>query len=201
MTESRPTFFSQRLPLLVLGLLLTLLSACTPTQVIKGDKGEQWQMKGKLGIWTAETQEGAQLNWLQCGNTYQIRLSGPLGMGAVVIDGNQEEVTLSQPGKTEWTEETPEDLMEKIGWNLPVSSLFHWLRMRPHPEYEFSEERDGGDRLESLSQQGWLVEYQRYQSSETNALPSLIQIKDADLRAKFIISDWDLKPSRCDSQP
>ena len=158
-------------------------------------------MKGKLGIWTAETQEGAQLNWLQCGNTYQIRLSGPLGMGAVVIDGNQEEVTLSQPGKTEWTEKTPEDLMEKIGWNLPVSSLFHWLRMRPHPKYEFSEERDGGDRLESLSQQGWLVEYQRYQSSETNALPSLIQIKDADLRAKFIISDWDLKPSRCDSQP
>lgn len=201
MTENRPTFFSQRLPLLVLGLLLTLLSACTPTQVIKGDKGEQWQMKGKLGIWTAETQEGAQLNWLQCGNTYQIRLSGPLGMGAVIIDGDQDEVTLSQPGKTEWTEETPEDLMEKIGWNLPVSSLFHWLRMRPHPEYEFSEERDGGDRLESLSQQGWLVEYQRYQSSETNALPSLIQIKDADLRAKFIISDWDLKPSRCDSQP
>lgn len=176
---------------------LGLLSACTPTQTLKTDSGEQWQMSGKLGIWTAETKESAQMNWLQCGQNYQIRLSGPLGIGAVIIDGDKDEVTISQAGKDPWTEETPEDLMEKIGWNLPVSSLFHWLRMRPTPNEPFEEKRDTDERLVELSQQGWLVEYQRYQNSETGLLPALIQIKDADIRAKFIISDWDLSPSRC----
>lgn len=204
---SKPSVAKRPLPIsplaviarVLVPVLVAMLSACAGQTTLQSGEGERWSFSGKLGIWAEDINESARIQWLNCGDRYEIRLAGPMGVGAMYIRGDNDGVVLSRSGKEDIEADTPEDLLAYAGWDLPISSLPYWLRQRPVPDYRFSEKRDPDGRLQQLLQLGWTVDYLRFAAAEEGAAmqANLVEIHDQSLRAKFIIRDWDLAPQAC----
>ena len=95
---------------------------------------------------------------------------------------------------------TPEALfLRELGWELPASSLRHWITARARPGVPvqgWALDEDG--RLASLAQQGWRLDY-AYRSdsrgdplrdSRRRALPARITLRGEDVVVRIAIRDW-----------
>lgn len=192
----------------LLGLfLIILISGCTPLwqtqpsqspdalwQQRQAQQAElkAWAFKGRTAIVQGREGWNAGINWEEQEQTFQIRLSGPFSQGGVVLDGDQQEVTLTlNDGKT-LTAETPEQLLaEAMGWLLPVSALRDWVRGVPYSKVPVdSQQLDQQGRLTKLEQAGWQIEFLRYMPFESYSMPAKVFMKHARLSVRLIVSDW-----------
>jgi len=51
---------------------------------------------------------------------------------------------------------------------------------------------DAAGRLAGLSEQGWSIEYLRYESEAQDALPELLQARREDVEVRLKIDNWSL---------
>ena len=129
--------------------LLTLLAGCaglTSRESVEGQGDAKlwqahkaqvaaldgWQISGKVGIRAPRDSGSGTLFWLQRQDYFDIRLSGPLGRGAARLTGREGNVLLEVANQGRYEAESPEALLEEqLGWRLPVSHLFWWVRGLP----------------------------------------------------------------------
>lgn len=195
-----------RTALIVCALLVLLLSACStqqrpplPTELAAMTDNlqlEDWRLSGKLGIRGEQISQSAYLNWQQCGDNFDIRISGPLGQGAARLQGDKEHVLLDQ-GKQSHQASSPEQLLQQqLGWSLPVSQLKYWIRGIPSPDssYRSKPEQSG------FEQAGWLVSYSRLQQLEGRTLPDRATATHPRLKITLLLKSWDLSPD-CSAAP
>jgi outer membrane lipoprotein LolB len=193
--------------LAVIGLLL-LLAGCAglgPRESIEGqgnaqqwkanktqlDQLDAWQISGKVGIRAPQDSGSGTLFWLQRQDYYDIRLSGPLGRGAARLTGHPGKVTLEVANQGRYEAESPEALLEeKLGWRLPLSHLFWWVRGLPAPDSKSRVQLDALSHLASLEQDGWRIEYLGYIEQNGYRLPERIKLHGAQLDVTLVIKDW-----------
>jgi len=153
----------------------------------------RWQLNGAVAIETAQHGQSASLIWQQQLQHYQIDLFGPLGAGHVILKSNKQGVTLTSNGK-HYQSHTAEALMQQIlGWHLPVSNLYFWVRGLPAPRLKYKIKFDAYHHIIELQQQGWHIFYQQYTEVDGIDLPSKLTLQSDNLKVKFIISRWQLK--------
>jgi outer membrane lipoprotein LolB len=151
-----------------------------------------WNIKGAVAIRSPQKNFSATMNWKQRRSNYQISLFGPLGIGAVNISGRSGKVTLQTSDKQTFTAKNPETLLQKqLGWTLPVSSLYYWIRGLPVPKIPATKQFDGYSHLVKLQQQGWQIRYLRYSGINHVDLPSKIFLNYPKLSLKIVISSWE----------
>lgn len=177
---------------------LLLLSACTSTpQIPDGAYSEtarthlyhiqQWQMEGRLAITTAKDSWSASIEWIHQPNSEKIRLSGPLGQGAVVIDLAGDVVKIDRGGGQVQTSNQPEQFInQQLGMFVPLQSLRFWAIGLPESGQPFQETTDG------FVQTGWLVAYKEMQKSGTETLPHKMAASNEHVKLKLIIDQWEL---------
>ena len=123
----------------------------------------QWRYTAKVGITTPQLREQANMVWQYQDQSNNVRLFGPLGAGAVVIDFDQYGVQLSDNKGGVHRGDSAEDLLSKItGWPIPVQSLRHWLFVRPDPNLLFRYQLDEIGNVASIEQSGWRIIYADY---------------------------------------
>ncbi len=150
-----------------------------------------WQISGKLGIRAPSDSGSATLFWLQRQDYFDIRLSCPLGSGAARLSGRPDDVLLDIANQGQFRANSPEDLLEtRLGWRLPVSHLFWWVRGLPAPDSKSQVTLDGNSHLAQLEQDGWHIEYLGYSEQNGYALPERIKLQGADLQITLVIKDW-----------
>lgn len=178
-----------------------LLAACstTPSAPAVSATTQSWQFSGKLGLWGENLQESANLAWRDCGNTYRIRLSGPLGSTLAVISGDKEGVTLERNKQETLSAATPDELAELLGWPMPVSALRHWLVGNPVPREPYRGLNSEQDLLQELVQLGWAIQYRYPENAVRSSLPSALQLQDQQWRLKLIIRDWQIPADSCNT--
>lgn len=153
---------------------------------------QAWTANGKIGIRHGDRGNSAQLSWHQQGPEYRIQLNGPLGIGKVLIEGDDTGVSLQNSDGT-FTSASPESLvLELTGWDIPVSQLVYWVRGLPAPEPVADEIQLQEGRLQQLSQAGWDIEYQRFTVAHGLSLPSKIVLQRPDTRLTVLIKQWQL---------
>ena len=92
-----------------------------------------------------------------------IRLYGPLGIGAIRIEFDERGVQLSDKKGVIHQGSNAEQLLRQIvGWSIPVDALQFWLLSLPQPEQTFKYQLDEQKQLKVLSQFGWRIEYSSY---------------------------------------
>ncbi len=163
-------------------------------QQILGDI-DQWQVQGKLGVRLPDNSGSVYFNWKQRPKDFAIHLSGPLGQGTTWIRGNDRHVSLEQPNQPTILAKTPEELMQKgLGWWLPISELYYWVRGISAPQSTPTKQvhYDDGS-LKQLEQDGWQLEYSRYKSVSGWSLPSKVIARQQDIKLTFIIKNWKLQ--------
>ena len=172
-----------------------------------GDVLPRWRAIGRLaarktgdGGGDGEGSWSGRLDWRQERDDFRLRLSGPFGQGAFEVEGRPGKVRLTTARGERRSARTPEALfLRELGWDLPASSLRHWITARARPGVPvqgWALDEDG--RLASFAQQGWRLDY-AYRSdsrgdprreSRGRALPSRITLRGEDVVVRIAIRDW-----------
>lgn len=150
-----------------------------------------WEVSGAMAARNKNKGWSAAVNWLQQGpNRYQIRLSGPLGGGTVIITKNGSIVTLKDGNKTASSANAETLLKQQTGVRIPVSSLFYWVRGIKAPGAVQSEKRDQYGRLMQLRQSGFVIDFLQYTSAGKTILPGIIRMQGNGVFVKLVIKRW-----------
>ncbi|AMO69510.1 outer membrane lipoprotein LolB [gamma proteobacterium BDW918] len=175
---------------------LTILTGCAASpERYQDSSAEQWQLKGKIGLWHGDKKESATIDWQQCSaDSMHIRLSGPLGSGAIELFADSDGASLSQNGETRRAASI-ESLAAQAQWPLPVDALRLWVRGRAAPQLELRSRINTNGQLEELEQAGWTIRY-RYSEPE-QTLPERVDANSADTRLSLIIRDWGEQTGMC----
>jgi outer membrane lipoprotein LolB len=151
-----------------------------------------WDIQGALSIQNRDKTQMGTFTWKQIGPCYAINFYGPLNLGAIGIAGQPGKVTLNKP-LSSFSAPTPEALMwQQLGWYLPVTNMYYWVRGFPAPGISRKQERDKFGHMIFLQQQGWTIRFAGYQSSLYPDLPLKIWMDNQQLHVKLVINSWDL---------
>lgn len=151
---------------------------------------QEWQIKGKIGVRTADDGGSAYLDWSQSFDSFYILLSGPLGQGSTIVSGNPYGARLEN-AEGAFISESPETLVEQhTGWSIPINHLLYWVKGIPSPFGKSTQQHNPLGSLQSLQQDGWNLEYDRYGKAFDTLLPTRIKIKKGDLKVTLIIKEW-----------
>src|SRR5579872_5261252 len=190
---------------ILIGLILGLTSCATTTppsnptlswqnrQMVLSQI-QQWQLTGKIGIQTTQNAGSATLNWTENAERhYVLSLTGPLGAGSIKLIGQPGSVEMQTADGHHYTASTPEQLLNsQLGWDLPVSYLYYWIRGIPVPDLPSQTQFDAYHRLIFLIQQNVQVQFLSYSQVGTVDLPNKIFITSPMVKAKIIIYEWKL---------
>jgi len=152
-----------------------------------------WTAKGKVALRSSEASESGQLNWTQRGAHTRVHLSGPIGMGATVIESDGNTLDIKRGDEHRVVDISSRDAVARnTGWDLPLAALPYWLKGVPAPSPE--EHTRALDPqlgvLRQLHQDGWQVDYLDYDGTAGLQLPTRLHISRGDTRARVIIRQW-----------
>lgn len=196
-----------RISALRTGLLLTLcalLSACVSPRKIPATDDfnqlqqqlqalESWQVEGKIGLRQGGRGSSARVSWQQTRDHYSLRLSGPLGIGTVLIDGDDTGVAIHNKNGV-FRASTPEQLLlELTGWQIPVTALQYWARGLPTPDMPVAQQHVEGGRLASLGQGGWHITYLDYTLVDELWLPAKMLMSRPEAELTLLYKTWRLR--------
>ncbi|MCX7117204.1 MAG: lipoprotein insertase outer membrane protein LolB [Legionellales bacterium] len=152
-----------------------------------------WEISGAMAAKNQKKAWTASLDWVQSGpEQYQIRLFGPLGGGAVLIEKSKGIVTfLDGPKKV--TSHNADELLElQTGIRLPVNDLYYWVRGLPASASTKSTQYDSKGHLTTLSEAGYVIHYLNYSTISNIDLPEKIVLQGHGVVIKLVIKKWSI---------
>ena len=154
----------------------------------------QWNLQGSIAVHTPKKSFTAHLIWQQKSEgNYSITLFGPLGMNTVQITGSQGLFTLRTSSNQTLTAKSPEQLLfQELGWNLPLSNLYYWVRGLPAPSKQAILSWDAYHHVQTLQQARWQIRYLDYQSVGKNDLPTKITLQNDFISLRIAIHSWEV---------
>jgi outer membrane lipoprotein LolB len=183
--------------LVFLGCVL-LLSACAESPVVSRngyvavDKSanyllKDWILTGRLAIAAPSDSWTASIDWHHAGDDERMRLSGPLGQGAVDVHLSRGAVTIDRGGGRVQSSNAPEQfLQQQLGLQVPIRSLRFWAIGVPEPEQGFQKTASG------FVQSGWLVDYREMQKVGQHYLPYKLAVTKDQVKLKLVVEQWSL---------
>jgi outer membrane lipoprotein LolB len=147
-----------------------------------------WQLDGRAAVALGTQGWQATLNWRQAQTIAEVHLSGPFGIGAMVLKQTPEGLSLNGAPPSD---AVLSQVQEKLGFDPPIENLHYWLLGVPDPGSTYDVSRNEQDRAKSLNQAGWSIAYDRYMPVGGDLLPArLVLIRDA-VRVRIVIDSWD----------
>ncbi|ALG67508.1 lipoprotein insertase outer membrane protein LolB [Beggiatoa leptomitoformis] len=157
-----------------------------------------WRITGRIAIQTDNDNWTANTYWHQNKAEYQLRFNTPTGQGALLLQGDAQQVTLRTAENETYTAQNPDELMEEVTHlPIPVTSLHDWIRGLPSTALVANEyELDEAGRLYQLRQTDWTIRYERYEVFEGVTLPSKMTLTNNQFTVKIVISQWVLQKAQ-----
>jgi outer membrane lipoprotein LolB len=146
-----------------------------------------WQLDGRAAVAVGTQGWQATLNWQQRGESAELHLAGPFGVGALVLKRTPEGLSLNgaQPSDAVLAQ-----LQERLGFVLPLDHLRFWLLGVPDPGATFDLKRKSQDRASQLSQDGWIIDYDRYVPVDGDLLPAHLVLTRESVRVRIAVDRW-----------
>ena len=155
---------------------------------------DDWEFSGRIGVRAGDDGFNGKLWWRQDGPVYRARISGPIGVGAVFVNGDGREVTLTDTdGVVTELDDAEFDLRDRYGWTIPVTSLRYWALGIPDPsspsEVQFNDDGNVG----SLRQQDWAVTISAYAEGGGQSMPRRLVAVSGNIRVRLVIDEWNFR--------
>ena len=165
-----------------------------PTRRAELQSLESWALDGRIAVAAGDDGFSGGFDWSQRGPDADVEISGPMGGSALTIRvvGGKGVASVHRGGK-----EVPDadQFLARYfgpGRTLPVEAMRYWLVGAPAPDAPHEESLGADERLESLSQSGWQVHYDRYEPVGALSLPARMEFSTEGLRLRVVVSDWRL---------
>lgn len=148
-----------------------------------------WSMQGRAATGKILGWSG-NLSWRERGEHFDVRMSGPVGVGGFRAKGTLNEVEVRSGDKTFVTDD-PEALVAKLlGWEFPLEGLRYWILGLPAPGAPAQITVDEQGHLIDLTQSGWRLAYTAYQQTNGPDLPRRIILDNGDNKIKVVVDRW-----------
>lgn len=155
-----------------------------------------WDLQGKIGLRSPEHSGSAFLSWSQQPGTYRLVLSGALGLGRLVLEGDSTGVTWQgKDGRTRHHPDPSVLIAEAWGWTVPVNSLRFWVRGIPDPSLPVEEQELERGLAKRFRQSGWTVVPENYGEATGLSLPGRVRLQGEDAALTVSISRWTFPPA------
>ena len=154
---------------------------------------QAFSLKGRVAVAAGKDGFNAAMRWAQTGTRSQVALEGPLGVGAVQItaDGNTLSIINSHGDHLD-SDAAHAELVQKLGFDPPLTSLRYWILGVPDPATPSQETLDPQQqRLQSLTQAGWQIDYGSYVAAGDGALPGKLTVQRTGVRVRLIVDSWN----------
>jgi outer membrane lipoprotein LolB len=196
----------RRLPLIFLysGVLAAALGGCVATRRAPAPAASGWEQRvavlQRLGSWQLDGRAAvavgtqgwqASLDWRQREESAEVHLSGPLGIGAMVLKHTPDGISLNGAPPSD---AVLAQLQERLGFDLPLDHLRFWLLGVPDPSAAFELKRNDQDRALQLTQDDWTIDYDRYMPVGADSLPAHLVLSRSGVRVRIAVDRWDLPP-------
>jgi outer membrane lipoprotein LolB len=151
----------------------------------------EWHLEARLAIVAPKDSWSAKIEWSHLPDSEKIKLSGPLGQGAVVIELADGVVKIDRGGGNVQSSNQPEQFInQQLGLFVPLQSLRFWAVGLPDPGLAFQETADG------FVQAKWLIAYKGLQNTGAEAMPHKMAVSNDQVKLKLIIDEWDLNDGK-----
>lgn len=155
------------------------------------EQTDDWSFTGRIGVVSGDDGFNGRLRWRQSRSAFEASVSGPLGAGAVQIEGDGDGIRVTDNEGTVTLFEDPEtDLRRRYGWTIPVNSLRYWALGIPDPALPADLDLTADGYLERLEQGGWTVDISQYRPGGGQPMPRRITAENAITRVRLIIDSW-----------
>ena len=155
---------------------------------------DRWALKGRLAVDDGEDGGSGHLDWQKSGRNFSMSFYGALGRGAWQLNADENSAVLKMADGKVYRAKTSGELVEqRIGWKIPVNALAWWVRGISAPGAWEMRELDGHGNLLKLSQQGWEIEYSRYQDSGGVSMPRKLTARRPPYTVKLAVQHWNLQ--------
>jgi outer membrane lipoprotein LolB len=149
----------------------------------------EFSLQGRMAA-TGVASFGGGLSWVQSGEHFEARFSGPLGVGAVAVSGVPGDMQVRTKDGTYLTQ-TPEEFMQdQLGFSVPVEGLRYWVLGLPAPGSRPQLQLDEAGRVRHLEQDGWALDYSDYQTVGTLELPRKFTVSDRERGFRMVVDRW-----------
>jgi outer membrane lipoprotein LolB len=154
---------------------------------------DHFDLKGRVAVAAGKDGFNASLRWIQAGTLSQVSLEGPLGAGGVQITANGDDLSIvTSHGDRLDSEAAHAELGARLGFDPPLGSLRYWIQGVPDPATPAKEKVDPQQqRLQSLQQDGWQIDYTGYMPSGAGSLPAKLTLQRAGVRVRLIVDGWN----------
>lgn len=150
---------------------------------------DHWSMQGRAATGKFVGWSG-NLSWRERGEHFDVRMSGPVGVGGFRAKGTLDRVQVRSEDKT-FTTDAPDALVsELLGWEFPLEGLRFWVIGLPAPGTAAQISVDEQGHLIDLTQSGWRLAYTAYQQTSGPDLPRRIILDNGDNKIKVVIDRW-----------
>jgi outer membrane lipoprotein LolB len=155
---------------------------------------DEWEFSGRIAVKTATDGFNGKLRWAQDRDAFAATASGPLGAGAVRIEGGRSVALTDKDGTRTELDDAELEFRLRYGWTIPVQSLRYWALGVPDPSVSADTQIDENGRLTSLRQRDWSVTFSRYAEGGGQMMPRVFTAENADTRVRLVIDDWIFFP-------
>lgn len=184
--------------------LLLALAACATAPDIAPDRAPArlapdrvtFELNGRIGVRNGEQGMSGLLRWVHTPQSDELWFSSPLGSSVAMLVRDASGVELTAGHEPPRRAASAEELTRgALGWDLPLAGLEYWVVGRPAPgsQPQRVEREPASGRLTRLVQDGWTIEYRRYQDTEWGALPALIYLEYGDLQLRLVVDRWQVQ--------
>ncbi len=152
---------------------------------------DEWEFAGRIGVSAGDEGFNGQLWWRQDGIVFRARISGPLGVGTVFINGDRRELTVTDSdGVVTELVDAEVELRQMYGWTIPVTSLRYWALGIPDPASPAETEFGDDGLLSKLHQQNWQVDFTQYREGGGQLMPRRLTAVSDDAKVILVIDNW-----------
>jgi outer membrane lipoprotein LolB len=153
---------------------------------------DRFELKGRVAVATGSEGFNARLRWTQDGKQTRMSLDGPLGAGGVQVtsDGSAVSIVNSRGERLE-NDAARAELANRLGFDPPLDSLRYWILGVPEPGHPAQESLDPQQRLATLQQDGWQIQYTDYMSVHGEWLPSKLTLQRQGVRLRVVVDGWN----------
>src|SRR4051812_26586661 len=153
---------------------------------------EQFELKGRVAVATGSDGFNARLRWTQDGKQTHMSLDGPLGAGGVQVTSNGSAVSIvTSRGDRLDNDAARAELANRLGFDPPIDNLRYWVLGVPEPSHPAQETLDAQQRLATLEQDGWQIQYTDYMSVGGEWLPSKLTLQRQGIRVRLVVDGWN----------
>jgi outer membrane lipoprotein LolB len=153
-----------------------------------------WELAGRMAVRVDNDAWSASLFWIQTGDSFEMRIIAPLAQGTALITGDKDSILLKTSDNREFSDKDVNEILKNsFGWSIPLNALKYWIRGIPNSTLTSDKFaiNDSGH-LQKAEQDGWSIDYQRYDLTKEIALPSRIEFSRSGTQVRIVINRWDL---------